>query len=162
MIERYRDNGGHLAYLTANNFFWQVTLHGRTIARTQEWRDLDRDESGLVGSHYIDHARRWGAYVARHVEDAPWLFAGTSIRNGTKFLRAGIEIDRMSSRSPKGTKVLAEIPNLFGPGKTAQMTYYEKGDAKVFAAGAFTLAGCAMTPIGGALLDNLWDHLTRR
>ena len=27
---------------------------------------------------------------------------------------------------------------------------------------AFTLAGCAMTPVGGKLLDNLWDHLARR
>ena len=42
------------------------------------------------------------------------------------------------------------------------MTYYEKDGAKVFAAGAFTLAGCAMTPVGGTLLDNLWDHLARR
>ena len=38
--------------------------------------------------------------------------------------------------------MLAEIPNLFGPGFTAQMTYYETpAGAKVFAAGAFTLAG---------------------
>ncbi len=38
--------------------------------------------------------------------------------------------------------VLAEIPDLLGPGLTAQMTYYETpGGAKVFAAGAFTLAG---------------------
>jgi len=162
LIERYRDHGGHLAYLTANNFFWRLTVHGRTITRTKQWRDLDRDESELIGGHYTTHNHGYAPYVARHVEDAPWLFSGTGIHDGTKFLRGGNEIDQMTSRSPKGTKVLAEIPNLFGPGKTAQMTYYEKGGAKVFAAGAFTLAGCAMTPIGGELLDNLWDHLTRR
>ena len=34
--------------------------------------------------------------------------------------------------------MVAEIPDLFGPGMTAQMAYYEtKGGAKVFAAGAF-------------------------
>ena len=55
--------------------------------------------------------------------------------------RVGIEIDRTSPDSPKGVQVIAEIPDLFGPGFTAQMTYYEtKGGAKVFAAGAFTLA----------------------
>ena len=34
--------------------------------------------------------------------------------------------------------MLAEIPNLFGPGLTAHMTYYETArGGKVFAAGAF-------------------------
>ena len=43
--------------------------------------------------------------------------------------------------------MLAEIPNLFGPGFTAQMTYYETArGAKVFAAGAFTLAGAVLQP----------------
>lgn len=41
------------------------------------------------------------------------------------------------------------------------MTYYEKRGAKVFAAGAFTVAGCAMLPLGGKLLDNLWAFMTR-
>jgi hypothetical protein len=160
LIERYRDLGGNLAYLTANNFFWRVTLHGGMLHRTVEWRDDDRDESGLVGVHYTSHDRKAAPYVARHVEAAPWLFAGTGVRNGMRFLRGGIEIDQMSSRSPRGTKVLAEIPNLFGPGKTAQMTYYSKGRAKVFAAGAFTMAGSAMVPLGGKLLDNLWAFMS--
>jgi hypothetical protein len=32
--------------------------------------------------------------------------------------------------------------------------------ARVFAAGAFTLAGSATRPHGSQLLDNLWHHLT--
>src|SRR5438132_2866922 len=110
LIERYRNHGGHLAYLTANNFFWQVAVRGRTITRTKQWRDLNRDESELIGGHYTTHNGGHAPYVARHVEDAPWLFAGTGIHDGTKSLRSGVEIDQMSSRSPKGTKVLAEIP----------------------------------------------------
>ncbi len=42
--------------------------------------------------------------------------------------------------------MLAEIPDLFGKGFTAQMTYYETpSGAKVFAAGAFTLAGSVLS-----------------
>jgi hypothetical protein len=42
------------------------------------------------------------------------------------------------------------------------MTYYETPrGAKVFAAGAFTLAGEATNPVISELLDNLWRHMTR-
>ena len=53
---------------------------------------------------------------------------------------------------------MARIPNLFGPGKTAEMTYYTRGAARVFAAGAFTLVGSslALRP----LMANLWTQLT--
>ena len=41
------------------------------------------------------------------------------------------------------------------------MTYYEQGGAKVFAAGAFTLAGSVRQPVVDRLLDNLWARLSR-
>lgn len=57
-------------------------------------------------------------------------------------------------------QVVAEIPDLFGPGFTAQMTYYETpAGAQVFAAGAFTLAGSAKNPQVRELLENLWARL---
>ena len=28
MVVGYRDRGGHLAFLSANNFFWQIVKHG--------------------------------------------------------------------------------------------------------------------------------------
>jgi hypothetical protein len=136
-------------------------VHRRAIERRRAWRELGEPESEIVGVQWREvYGRRAAPYVARHVEAAPWLFRGTGIRNGKRFLRGGIEIDATTARSPRGTVVLAEIPNLFGRGQTAQMTYYRLGGAKVFAAGAFTLAGSAMTPLGGRLLDNLWSFMT--
>jgi hypothetical protein len=58
--------------------------------------------------------------------------------------------------------VLADIRHLYGPGYTAQMTYYEtRAGAKVFAAGAFTLGGAATWQPVERLLANLWEHLAR-
>jgi hypothetical protein len=97
--------------------------------------------------------------VLTNVKAAPWLFEGLGLRNGSHFGHAGIEIDHTAATSPPTTRVLAQIPNVLGPGRTAQMTYYETNrGAKVFAAGAFTLAGYAKTPLGEQLLENLWVH----
>jgi hypothetical protein len=74
----------------------------------------------------------------------------------------GIEIDHTAPESPPSTIVLAQIPDLFGPGLTAQMAYYETGaGAKVFAAGALDFGGSALTTPVSTMLDNLWARLTK-
>ena len=80
-----------------------------------------------------------------------------------RWAAGGVEIDRRSPASPAGLEVVAEIPNLFGPGMTAQMTYYEtKGGAKVFAAGAFYFTRLAhVDATTSRILDNLWARLAR-
>jgi hypothetical protein len=164
IVERYRDLGGNLAFLSANNFFWRVARHGPLLERTAQWRDLGRPEAGLIGAQYRDNDRggRQAPFVVRNTEAAPWLFEGTGLHDGSRFGRFGIEIDSTASASPPATHVLAEIPDLYGPGFTAQMTYYETpGGAKVFAAGAFTLAGSAGSSPESRLLDNLWAQLSR-
>jgi hypothetical protein len=74
----------------------------------------------------------------------------------------GIEIDATTAASPRSVRVLAEIPDLYGPGFTAQMTYYETpAGAKVFAAGAFSLARSVWDPGVTTLVANLWAQLTK-
>ena len=95
----------------------------------------------------------------------PWLFAGTGLSNGAVFGQElggyGIEIDATTPASPPGTTVLAEIPDLFGPGFTAQMTYYETpAGARVFAAGAIDFGGTALLPAVSRMLENLWARLS--
>jgi hypothetical protein len=127
------------------------------------WRDLGRPEAGLIGTQYRanDRGEHRGAWILRRpAARLPWLFAGTGARVGGRFSNGGIEIDSTSPASPKGTKVIAEIPRLFGPGFTGQMTYYEtRRGAKVFAAGAFTLAGSVRQEPVKCLLSNLIDRL---
>jgi hypothetical protein len=165
VVERYRDLGGNLAFLSANNFFWQVVKRGEVVTKTKQWRDLGRPEAALLGVQYRgnDSGEKRGSWLVRDVPAAEWLFAGTDIEPGSRFGKAwGIEIDRTSADSPRKVQVIAEIRDLFGPGFTAQMTYYEtRSGAKVFAAGAFTLAGKVLAPDVRHVLGNLWAKLAR-
>jgi N,N-dimethylformamidase beta subunit-like, C-terminal len=166
LIERYRDLGGNLAFLHANDFFWRIVKHGNVMERTSQWRDLGRPEAALIGVEYRgnDRGSHHAPWIVRDTAAAPWLFAGTGLEDGSTFGNGGIEIDKTAAGSPRGVHVLAEIPNLFGPGFTAQMTYYETSSgAKVFAAGAFRLAGAILTdPVITKMLGNLWARLSRR
>ena len=67
-----------------------------------------------------------------------------------------------SPASPPGTVLLASIPDLMGPGRTAEMTYYENArGAKVFAGGALNFAASIDQPAVARLLDNIWTRLSR-
>ena len=162
-VTEFRNLGGNLMFLSANNFFWRVDKRGNGIFRIRQWRDLGRPEAGLIGVQYAgnDGGGARGPWIVRAAESAPWLFSGTGLENGDELSSGGIEIDAVASSSPPGVKVLAEIPNLLGPGKTAQMTYYEtRGGASVFASGAFTLAGSVWQRPVARLLENLWARLS--
>jgi hypothetical protein len=165
LVRGYRDLGGNLAFLSANNFFWQILRHGNTIERTTQWRDLNAPEASLIGTEYRanDDGQHRDPWVVHDTSDAQWLFAGTDLVDGSTFGDGGIEIDATSTASPQDVHVLAEIPDLFGKGFTAQMTYYETPPgAKVFAAGAFRLVGSLLSdPTVGRLVDNLITHLSQ-
>ena len=161
LIGGYRDLGGNLAFLAADNLHWRVVRVGSLLRRKEQWRSIGHPEAAIAGVQYRanDHGTR-GAYVVRNTRCAPWLFEGTRLRVGSRFGWSGVEIDASTSSSPAGLCVVAEIPHLLGPSRTAQMTYYESpGGAKVFAAGAFSLpSGFRVMRV---LLDNLWTRLSR-
>jgi len=162
LVERYRDLGGNLMFLAANNFFWKVRREGQRLSRVRLWRSVGRPEAGLVGVQYS--ASDYGAHQAGYrVSGAePWAFAGTALREGDVFGRYGIEIDSRSAASPPQTRVLATIPDLMGPGRSAEMTYYETpAGAKVFAAGSLNFAASIGEPVVAQLVSNLWTRLSR-
>jgi len=163
-VSRYRNLGGHLAFLSANNFFWRVNRVGNRLNRIGLWRDLGRPESALVGVQYFTwNQGKFGArpYDIVGADHALWLFAGTGLENGDRFGFFGTEADRVTPASPAGLHVLATISHIFNARHSASMTYYESpSGARVFAAGAFTLAGPHVRCAGIArFLANLWDTL---
>jgi N,N-dimethylformamidase beta subunit-like, C-terminal len=163
-VRQYRRLGGHLMFLSANNFYWRVIRRGRSIVRSGRWRDLGRPEAAMIGVQFLvndggEHQRPFVVVGARAV---PWLFRHTGVHNGSRIGRFGIEIDGRAPSSPPGTRVIAQIPHLI-EGRTAQMTYYEgRNGAKVFAFGAFSMAGVATQRPFITMLDNLWARLATR
>jgi len=166
VVERYRDLGGRLVFLSANNFFWKVEKQGSTMRRVKLWRNDGRPEARLAGVQYRanDDGARQGPFTVVAAEAAPWLFEKTGLENGSTFGETlggyGIEIDTTTPDSPPGTTVLARIIDLFGPGLSAEMTYYEnEAGARVFAAGVLDFGGSATFWPITRMLDNLWNHM---
>ena len=164
LVERYRNLGGNLAFLSANNFFYAVSKHGNEMDGRTRWRDMGRPEASLIGAQYVDwnHDRYPNhPYRVTHTAAAPWLFRGTGLHDGSTFGVYGIEIDAVAPQSPPGTKVLARIPDEFGPGKSPEMTYYTtRAGAKVFAAGVMNFGGSALWPPVRTMVANLWAYLS--
>jgi len=162
VVRRYRDLGGRLMFLSANNFFWKVDRDGQLLRRVQMWRKLGRPEASLVGSQWS--AGNGGSlqkpYLVQGAATQPWAYAGTGLRNGSAFGRYGIEIDARSQSSPPGTAVLARIPNLIGA-HDAEMTYYETAaGGRVFSAGVVNFAASITDPAVSRLVENVWERLS--
>jgi len=159
VVRNFRNLGGNMMFLSANNFFWKTVVHGQVMRRIVHLRDIGYPEANLTGVGYFhnDLGEHRGRWVIRKA--IPWLFAGTGLNKGSKLSNGGIEADKMYSTSPGSTQLVAEIPDLYGPGMSAQMTYYERDGAKVFSAGSFTLAGSVWEGDVRIVMENLWNHL---
>lgn len=165
LVEQYRNLGGNLMFLSANSFFWKVRKRGSRLDRIALWRDRGRPEAALIGTQYLanDDGSLQDGFEVTGADLAPWAFEGTGLTNGSVFGQYGIEIDHTTAASPEGTIVLARIPDLFGPGRTAEMTYYETpAGARVFSAGvlAFGIRALRDDAVSG-ILTNVWRRLTQ-
>ncbi|MBV8937739.1 MAG: hypothetical protein JO095_18320, partial [Alphaproteobacteria bacterium] len=164
ITEQYRDLGGHLAFLSANDFFRDVVISGNSMTLVGRFRDLGRPEAALIGAEYVDWYRNRypnQPYQVVGANRVPWLFAGTGLKNGSLIPGYfGIEIDATTSASPPGTTVVATIPNIF-PRETAEMTYYTTAaGAQVFDAGTINFGGAADNRYVRRILHNLWTHMS--
>ena len=163
LITAYRNAGGNLAFLSANNFFYKVKVSGNTMTGRIPWRKVGRPEAALVGAQYAgwdegDYPNK--PYRITNTAAAPWLFNGTGLHDGSSVGNYGIEVDEPSSASPPHTHVLAVIPNELGPGKPAEMTIYTRGRSTVFDAGAINFEASAHWPALSRFFSNLWSHLS--
>jgi hypothetical protein len=164
ITQQYRNRGGHLMFLSANNFFRDVDVSGHSMTLIGRWRDLGRPEAALLGSQYIDWYRNRypnRQYIVLRRRKVPWLFAGTGLRNGSRIRGLfGIEIDHVAASSPRQTVVVAAIPDIF-PHETAQMTYYvTAAGGEVFNAGTIDFGGAAARLAGvSRMISNLWAHM---
>jgi len=157
-VTRFRDQGGSLLFLSANNFYAKVTIENGVMTRVGWWRLLGRPEAALVGVEFFhsDLGEHRGPWVVRAAPAGRWIFRGTGLARGDPFSSGGIEADNVVAASPRNVQVLAEIVNLYGDGRNAQMTYYRtRAGGEVFAAGAFSLACSIWQPPVSRMVANL-------
>jgi hypothetical protein len=164
-VTNFRDRGGNLIFLSANNFFWKITISNNVMTRVAKWRDLGRPEASLIGVAYYhnDMGQHRGPWIVRRAATKlPWLIDGTGLQVGMRFSSGGIEADEVTPDSPKNVRVVAAIPNLYGDGRNADMAYYDTpAGAKVFAAGAFSIAGSVWQGHVRELVTNLWAWMAK-
>ena len=166
VVSRFRDLGGRMIFLSANAFFWKVKRTPNELHRIKQWRHLGRPEAALLGAQYQanDDGTHQGVYQVVNAPAVPWLFEGTGLENGSTIGDAvggyGIEVDARTRASPPGTILVAVIPNIFGPGINAEMTYYETpAGARVFNAGTLDFSGSVLTAPVSRMLENLWARM---
>ena len=164
LVTGFRDAGGNLMFLSANNFFRRIERGPRELSLVDEWRSLGRPEAALCGVQYhaSDRGQRQAPFVVTGARVAPWAFERTGLDQGDEFGLYGIEIDARAPSSPRNVQVLARIPDLFGRGRSAEMTYYEHASgARVFSAGVLNFGGqILLWPETRRLVGNVWRRLT--
>ena len=157
-VERARDEGTSLVFLSANTMYWQVSLgplpsgdpdrllHCRKRqgpGRSLLWREQGRPEQLLLGVQYVGRVPRPHPLVVRNA--GHWLWEATGAREGEELPRlvAG-EADRYHPRTPlpEATErvLLAHSPYRDGAGvRRHQETslYRAPSGAWVFASGTF-------------------------
>jgi hypothetical protein len=164
LISGYRNLGGNLMFLSATNLLWRVDLHGHTLTRVAEWRQLHRPESRIVGVQYRgnDEGEHRGPYELTASGRQSWEFAGLEPSELVPWRWFGIEFDKTTSVSPRSIHVLAEVnPHMRDRGLRGQMTYYERGGAKVFASGILDFPSTAYYSPYGRVLENVWARLSK-
>src|SRR5919204_1956162 len=58
VVARYRNLGGNLLFLSANNFFWKVVRHGPYLTRVAEWRRPPRPGGSPFGGPFAPRRTR--------------------------------------------------------------------------------------------------------
>ena len=140
-----------------------MVKHGQTMMKTKQWRDLGRPEAALLGVQYRgnDSGEHRGRWLLRKARAGRWIFAGSGLKPGDAWCSGSIEIDQTSDASPRARRCSPRSRTSSGPA-SPQMTYYETArGAKVFAAGAFTLAGAIGRPDVKNVVENLWTRLAK-
>lgn len=82
VVTRYRNLGGDLIFLSANNFYAKITIHGGVMQRVDWYRNLGEPESGLIGVQYYfnDNGEKRRPWTIRPSAAGRWLLAGTGLK----------------------------------------------------------------------------------
>ena len=167
VVQRFRDLGGRLIFLTANNFFWKVEKNGQWMTRIKLWRNLGRPEAALIGAQYRanDNGTKQGVYNIVDTAVRRGSSKGRASSTGALSARWSAVTESRSTRQHRsrhpGRGCWHRSRTSSAPGLTGEMTYYEtEQGARVFCAGALDFSGSITFQPVWRMLDNLWRHMT--
>jgi hypothetical protein len=85
VVTGFRNRGGNLMFLSANNFFYRTVKRGNVMTRTGRWRLAGRQEAALVGVQYFgnDGGQHRSPWTVRATSAGRWIFAGTNLHPGS-------------------------------------------------------------------------------
>ncbi|WP_312111672.1 N,N-dimethylformamidase beta subunit family domain-containing protein [Brevibacillus reuszeri] len=148
-VEHLREQGVHLAYLGANNIFWQIRFEdekGRILSNdeeprfqicykyraieedptqhrkllTTEWRNLNEPENQLLGQMYDGLVYTGPDWVVSQPKH--WLYKGLDVKEGDKVKHLiGWEYDSVKNHifTPSNLEIIAASPLVNTTGETA-------------------------------------------
>ena len=147
VVTRYRDLGVTSPSWRRTTSSWKITIANHVMTRIAQWRDLGGPPRGGADRRAVPRQRP--RRPSRRL-DSPQRRGGYALALRTdrrRLLRERRDRDRRHRAVlAEGRPRLAEIPDLYGPGFTAQMTYYETPAGARVRGGAFTLAGSVWGP----------------
>src|SRR5207248_2010575 len=101
-VTDYRNRGGNLVFLSANNFYWKIVIHGRVMYRVIKWRDLGRPEAALLGVEYFhnDSGEHRGNWFVRDASRFAWLLNGTGLGADCSISNGRAQADPVTTAPP--------------------------------------------------------------
>jgi hypothetical protein len=114
MLAAYREAGGHLYFLQGNSFYGAAQVVGTSVwRRSYRYRTPARSDFAIAATGFRsccwpNTIRPEYRLAAGVVEQLPWLFAGTALKDGDAFGLALGEVDTVDpTLSPPGTVTIA-------------------------------------------------------
>lgn len=185
-LVNYMNKGGDLMYLGGNGIYWKVQLKEgvmecrkdssmHTLANNSKggmWRNLNLDESKILGIRYDVVGYNTYAPYMTYLEDSSWILNGTGLKKGSVFGKSeiqgyasGRETDKMTNYTPKNAIIIAkglnrEAIHLLGKKEAetnggADMIYFETEH------GGAVFSVVSLTYTGGLMADSNLSILTK-
>jgi hypothetical protein len=170
---KYRNAGGHLVFLSANNFFRTVRVSARTnamiltnvIARSRVRSDYALTGIGFQTCCFARSLWPMSRFTDPGAVAAPWLLTGTGLKPGDAIGYDGVEIDDINAQlTPKEVRLVAI--GIVPGSKRSVIAYgsFERGGEVLSFGNMVFLRWLGKRHVRlrqqtRILLDNVWTHM---
>ena len=166
VVERFRDLGGRLIFLSADNFFWRVDKVGDTMRKIKPFREEGRPEARIAGVQY--RANDDGSARAPTPSSTRRQHPGSSTRRASRrappsarpSAATGSRSTRQRRTRRRGPSCSRGSTDLFGPGpQRGDDVLRDRGRRAGLLRGLARLRRLGEHVADHRMLENLWQHM---